>query len=77
MISSKLSRRLERLEARYAPPSLPDGYDPREELMKELNRLAERMKADGDWPQPEATPEEVEECLRALSELMEKNGRRK
>ena len=58
-------RRLAQLERRQ-PVYIMNRDDPLSKLTKELDRLAERMRLDGDWPDPRPTPAEVQEAIQRL-----------
>jgi hypothetical protein len=56
--NAAIMRRLDALEARLAPPAVDDGA--LERVMAELDRMAERMRAQS-WPEP--TPEQIAALL--------------
>ena len=72
-----MSRRILKLEARFAPPlpATPDGWA-REELLRRLAGVAERLRSAGvvadKEPDLAAVRERIEEWRRSWQERMER-----
>ena len=70
MIGRTLTRRLkqlEHLEQVRRTQIAAESTGARERIMADLNRIAERMKAGGNWPpEPQPTAEEVERRILAI-----------